>query len=383
MGKQTIPGIHELSRLRFKFSIIFFLILVALAIFTYGQEVTAHASLRILDINVWSGLNYKGSIKMGEYETRDVREKRYQALLTQIKKLNPDVIGIQEANKLPDYAERLAQDTGYDIFFHVGLGGVRLGPVGLPWNLREGDVILTKKGLNGRYAGRKQLSGGYVGNWATFHFADATQIVAVRITFKDHPLYIFVTHWHASLLGSANVLTKARELYEAGQVSNEEYEDVLAKIKEGVAWRLAESEKTIAFIKETARDAPFILMGDFNAEPGSQEITQLLKFEMIDLFQVVNPDSSGFTWDPKTNLNILTHYLQEETHKHDSDLFDRLEQLQKATPKRIDYIFMGPESLLKSKEITIKSCQVVMDEIINGVHASDHYGVLAEIEFNE
>jgi len=142
------------------------------------QESTPGKSLRILDINVWSGLDYIGYIKMGEYETYSVREKRYQALLSQIKRLDPDVIGIHEANKLPDYAERLAKAIGYEVFFHVGVGGVRLGPVGLPWNLREGDVILTKKYLNPQFAGRKQLSGWHVGNRVTFHFSDATQVIA-------------------------------------------------------------------------------------------------------------------------------------------------------------------------------------------------------------
>ena len=102
------------------------------------QYPTPGPSLRILDINVWSGLDYKGSIKMGEYETESVREKRYQALLTQIKQLDPDIIGIHEANKLPYYAKRLAEAIGYDVFYHVGVAGVRLGPIGLPCNLREG-----------------------------------------------------------------------------------------------------------------------------------------------------------------------------------------------------------------------------------------------------
>ena len=72
------------------------------------QSATEDNCLRILDINVWSGLNYKGYIKMGEYEKANEREERYKALCSQIKQLYPDIIGIHEANKLPDYAKRLA-----------------------------------------------------------------------------------------------------------------------------------------------------------------------------------------------------------------------------------------------------------------------------------
>jgi hypothetical protein len=127
-----------------------------------AQTTDCKTTLRILDINVWSGLNYQGNLTMGEYESQAVREKRYRALVTQIKQLDPDVVGIHEANKLPGYARRLAAETGYKAFYHLGLGGVRLGPIGLPWNLREGDAILVKPAWQPEFVGRRQLSGGYV-----------------------------------------------------------------------------------------------------------------------------------------------------------------------------------------------------------------------------
>jgi mRNA deadenylase 3'-5' endonuclease subunit Ccr4 len=53
----------------------------------------------------------------GEYETPQIREKRYQALLKEIANLNPDIIAINEANFLPDYIKRLANDLNYDFIF--------------------------------------------------------------------------------------------------------------------------------------------------------------------------------------------------------------------------------------------------------------------------
>ena len=347
------------------------------------QSVTANDCLRILDINVWSGLDYKGNIKMGEYETATERENRYKALCSQIKQLDPDVIGIHEANKLPDYAKRLAEETGYELFYHVGVGGIRLGPIGLPWNLREGDAILAKKYLNPRSAGRKQLSGGYVGNWATFHFSDATQVIAIEITFRNKPIFIFATHWHASLSDAPYILARAAELNDAGEITDKEYQDALSKIKEGVGWRLSESKKVIDFIRETAGDRPYILMGDFNAESGSQEINNLLRFGMVDVFHFSNPDSSGFTWDPGTNLNYKAHYLNEFYSERDSNAYAGLEHFSRPIPRRIDYIFLGPSSYLDSGSISIKSSRVVMKEVVDGVHTSDHYGVFAEIQINQ
>ncbi|MEK6193668.1 MAG: hypothetical protein N2F24_05515, partial [Deltaproteobacteria bacterium] len=164
--------------LRKKSAFLFLTILLILTLDpTQARSQQGKTLLKVLDINVWSGLDYIGTLTMGEYESAAIREKRYQALVKQIKELDPDVIGVHEANKVPGYAKRLAADTGCEVFQHVGVGGVRLGPIGLPWNLREGDAILVKKELNPEFVGRLQLSGGYVGKWVTFHFADATQVL--------------------------------------------------------------------------------------------------------------------------------------------------------------------------------------------------------------
>jgi hypothetical protein len=294
----------------------------------------------LLDINVWSGLDYKGYLKMGEYETVEVRENRFQALVTQIKMLDPDIIAIHEANKLPGYAKRLSGELGHEALFHVGVGGVRVGPVGLPWNLREGDLILARKSLNPVFVGRKQLSGGYVGKWVTFHFEDATQIITIRITYQNKPVYIFATHWHASLPDSPEILKAAKKIFESGAVSQEAYHQTLSEIKAGVAWRMSESQQTVEFIKGIVKDSPYILMGDFNAESFSEEIKNLVNAGMVDAFGSDKPNSPGFTWDPKTNLNQITHYLDSKSIKEPENLFGRLEKIHRETSRRIDYIFV-------------------------------------------
>jgi hypothetical protein len=337
-----------------------------------GQATATPHSLRILHINVWSGLDYKGHLKMGEYESEADREKRFLALCRQIRQLKPDVIGINEANKLPDYAERLARETGLEVFYHVGVGGVRLGPVGLPWNLREGDAVLAQKDLNPRLVGRKQLSGGYVGNWATFHFSDATQIVAIQLTVTNMPIFIFVTHWHSSLPDAPYVLSKAAELKESGTITGDEYRDVLARIGEGVAVRMSEARMTADFIRETAGSYPCVLMGDLNAEVGSQEINALLQFGMLDTYRSANADSSGFTWDPRTNLNYRTYYAKQSPSEIGSDACARIAYLTREIPKRIDYIFLGPSTVPTSGAISIVSSSVALTETVDSVQASDH-----------
>lgn len=359
------------------FKSLFFILIL---IFTCNLLAQDHKTdLRILDINIWSGLNYVGTLKMGEYETPQIREKRYQALITQIKELNPDVIGIHEANLLPRYAQRLARDIGYVPFYHLGIGGIHVGRVGLPWNLREGDIILAKKELSPKWIGRKQLSGGYVGKYITFHFEDATQIIGIRIIVDGQPINIYATHWHASLLPAREVKQKAKEIFNSGKANKVEYDSLLTMINNGIQWRLGESEKTLQYITETAENYPVILMGDFNALNKSDEIKLLEQYGFIDTYKYLYPDSAGYTWDPKTNINQQIHYLKDDTTSI-QNIFEEVDYYEKYISKRIDYIFVLYQSLKPIEKLIITDSKVVMKKNIKGVQASDHYGIFSEIE---
>ncbi len=130
-------------------------LVLTVALAALGQALQADGEgLTVLTINVWSGLDYRGSFRMGEYERKEVRERRTQALIGELQRLSPDVVALNEANKLPGYGRRLAKALGYDRVWHVGLGGLRAGPVGIPSNLREGDALLARPGLALRPAGR-------------------------------------------------------------------------------------------------------------------------------------------------------------------------------------------------------------------------------------
>ena len=346
------------------------------------ERVQNGKTLRLLVINVWSGLDYQGILNMGVYETDSVREERYQVLTAQIRQLDPDVIAVHEANKLPRYARRLAEDTGYQAFYHMGLGGVRMGPVGLPWNLREGDALLIRARLRPEWIGRKKLTGGYVGRFASFHFSDATQVIAVKIEYNTKSLYVYATHWHASVSDSVYFKNRLNALYQAQKISGEAYNQALSDMETGLMKRMNEARQTVAFIRQTAEDHPYILLGDLNAVPCSQEIRFLAEKGMTDLFHHVHPDSAGYTWNPETNQNIRIHSPVQPPDKNDT-AFEIVRAFHARVAQRIDYVFWGPRSWLVSEKISVLSCKVVMDRPVHQRHASDHYGVFAEIYFND
>ncbi len=311
--------------------------------------------LKVVTINVWSGLNYIGYLKMGEYETAARRAARYQVLVSELKALQPDVVALNEANKLPRYANRIARDLGMAEIYHVGVGGVRAGPVGLPVNLREGDVLLAKPRLDLKSEGRLQLSGGPVGNFFTFHTTDATQVIAGSIRVGGKKVYVFVTHWHASPFMTPENLTLWRADSATGKMTPERYAANIREAKAGQAWRAGESRKMLDFIDRTAGQAPVLLLGDFNSRRGMPEIERYIRAGFVDVYQSVNTDS-GYTWDDVVNTNISDFQLPEDL------------PLSKRRRHRIDFIFVrGAWEIIDSR--------VVLNRSRDGILPSDHFGV--------
>jgi endonuclease/exonuclease/phosphatase family metal-dependent hydrolase len=108
---------------------------------------------------------------------------------------------------------------------------------------------------------------------------------------------------------------------------------------------------------------PAILMGDFNAAPEATELRFLAGLHAIggrstyfaDCYQQCG-EPPGYTFDGRHNP-FAAPWLEP--------------------PRRIDYILVrGPDADGRGKPL---AAQVVFTELVDGVAASDHYGVLAAI----
>ncbi|MFW5752271.1 MAG: endonuclease/exonuclease/phosphatase family protein, partial [bacterium] len=242
--------------------------------------------LKVMTINVWSGLDYEGTLSMGEYEAKERRIKRYRALLENIHRVSPDVIAVNEANYLPDYVEKLAEDLDYDYIYHVGIAGLKVFRLGIPWNLKEGDAILARKTLGLEKIGRKQLSGGgFIWNNLSFHTSDATQVLVGKIKWNSKPVYLAVTHWHASPENTRRNKKLLRKLKERWNYSDAEYNEAVISLERDNGWRMDESEIMSAYLETVVPPGkPVILMGDFNASIDSPEVQYLLNRGYFDCF---------------------------------------------------------------------------------------------------
>ena len=338
-------------------------------------RIAAAEELRVVTINIWSGLDYIGTLKMGEYETREVREGRYQLLLEELKALNPDVIALNEANPLPRYARRLARDLDMDYVSAVGMGGIHIGCVGIPVNFREGDAILAKRELNLRSLGKERLSGGgVITNVFTFHFSEANQVVGGVIELDGKTVYLFNTHTHAGPPHEQWFFDVVENAVTDGVIPPEGVDEILAKIEADQAWRQEEVDLMLDWMAEIVpEDAPIVLMGDFNAQIIAPEIQDVVDAGFIDTYGTANPDLPGYTWNPDENLNIMNLYERETEGLTPVEAVDIMDNF---VTRRIDFIFAGGSF----EESDIVSSEVVLNRGKNDQHPSDHFGVMSILQ---
>lgn len=141
------------------------------------------------------------------------------------------------------------------------------------------------------------------------------------------------------------------------------------RLDDGVA-----RERQVVAIDEVVRDlgagapdAPVhVLCGDFNATPDSDEIRFLRGLTTLagrrtfyqDAFGRVHPGADGFTWCTEVGAARARRSID----------WDR----------RLDYVFVSARR--KDGRGTVLDAQVVLGERQDGTAASDHHGVLAEIQ---
>ena len=357
---------------------ILFVVITALLLPACNTPTTGikQKTLKVMTLNIWSGLNYKGTISMGLYESDETREARYQALVSEIKEKDPDIIGLNEVNDREGFLSRLADDLNYDAIFHVGISGLKIGTVGIPWNLREGDALLAKKKLNLQKIGRKQLSGGgFVWNYASFHLDDATQVLVGKILLNGKSIYLAVTHLHASPPDLPEYRNLIIEYTKEFGYSESEVVKARELLTQNQAWRNDEFVLLDDYLTEVVpEDEPLIIMGDFNADNTWPEVRKFQSRGYTDTFAAVNREQK-YTWDAIENQNIRTHYLKDLNKKRVT-LYDHLDDTLTASRLTLDYIFTkamkGPDSVIRS--------ELCADHVIGGVHPSDHYGVITEFQ---
>lgn len=356
------------------------LILLLISLFPYHLYGGNEKTVRVLTVNIWSGVDYKGVWKFGEYEPEERRESRFLSLLHQIKQLEPDVIFIQEENFLNRYVKRLADSLSFDVIHQIVNAGIKFGNVGLPTNFKEGVAILADPSLSLEKIDAWKLSGspGIHSAGVTVHFDEAVFALVGQITIKNTPVYLVGVHLHAAPPDDPGIKENLDEFLRNGSITQKEFETALKTWEKGRKRREREVNRLLKNIEHLPHVSPVIIAGDFNAAPDAPEMKHFMSAgSFIDTYEY-GSKNRPYTWDPERNTNI--DYSTELPDQSDS-INERLLLFSAGDgiARRIDYIFLNdrflPEHVLHSA--------VAIDSMIQGVYASDHYGVIAEIDVSD
>ncbi len=256
-------------------------------------------------------------------------EKRLELARRQLVALQPDVVGMQEVRPLDGRAGRTTADVLAD-----ALGFERVYEISLEWN--DDDFFAGHPGGQEGLAilSRDPILEHRVTRLPEPRATEKRILLSAAIDTPAGPVWCHTTHLHYRL------------------------DDGLAR------------EAQVLAIDEVVRgidsDAPQLICGDFNSTPEHDEIRFLRGLTTLagrrthyqDAYARVHPHEAGLTWSSEN----------EHTRPLRSLDIDR----------RIDFVFVTTRK--KDGRGTVSESRVVLDEREDGICASDHYGVLAEVQ---
>jgi endonuclease/exonuclease/phosphatase family metal-dependent hydrolase len=252
--------------------------------------------------------------------------ERLGAIRRELSALAPDVIGLQEVLRMEampeqtaatDQATEIAEGMGYQIAYAKAQAfgaGLAFGNA-----LLSRHPILESRGfiLPGSESGETRC------------------LLYARVATPHGQLPVFVTHLNWKLHHGSVRLSQVRaivdKLFELAPVDDEHL--------------------------------PPVLMGDFNAEPDSDEIRFLRGLATIEGRSVYLADvwsyagqGPGYTFDRKNRFAALAH----------------------EPPRRIDYIFVrGPDRKFRGEPVSARLCFATASAA--ELWPSDHFGVVSEL----
>ena len=281
-------------------------------------------TLRVATLNIWN--------KSGPWA------ERLPLIRKQLNELSPDVLGLQEVLRLipdersppvpapdNDQATEIADGLGYNIAY-----GVAADYAG---GLKFGNALLTRyKILDTR----------------TFRLpgSDSGETRSLLYTLLETPwgrLPAFVTHLNWKL------------------------HDAVVRLKQTVY----AAERIFVLAPVEADFLPPILMGDFNADPISDEIRYLKGQHLVDGRSIYFADA----WEYAEPAGPGYTYARDNAFARSNGEPNR----------RIDYIFVrGPDKEMRGEPLNVKRA---FDQSVPGsagtVWASDHYGVVCDLSMSK
>lgn len=339
--------------------------------------------LSVVTFNLWHGLNPTGIYRFDEYDKPGEKMARLSHFIEQAKALDPDILFLQEVNPVPSLSKQIARELNCDVVFITDNAGMKIGPVGLPVNLRSGLAILAKKRLHLKELGGKKLSGpfGRCGRFLSVQFLEFRYVQAASVVFQNEEILLLNTHLHHGLEVTEEFLRIIDKLVREDKVAQGEALEAI-KIGHGAAKRRKNELITaLDFARlHNFEDLPVLFAGDFNASSDAPELMWLK--DEIGFRSVTNDNDSLhpiFTWDPKRNAHTLLAADFTPANAFEKFIKKHFSRRVVDDRRHLDYIFTKNA---KAKFEVVES-ELFGDQPKAGRMASDHFGIKATLKLRK
>lgn len=341
-------------------------------------ELSDGTTVRLVNLNTWIGCLPRRLVKAVPIEPGGHKERRYQALLSELRERGPDLITLQECLPLPGFVKRLAKDLGYDLLWRVCNSGIRFGSIGLPTGVGRGEglAILARPEHRLTSAGVKRLSGfGLVTNWCAFQVGPVRWALAAIAHVRDRKVLVVNTHIRYAFPSREAFVEGWATLHHRGVTRHEAPPKWLSKMaKANQTDRDKELERLAEWTHRLREqhDASLLIGADFNLDPEAPQVARFLAATgLINTLPALAP--GALTWSPADNPNIghsLTMTWPDGSPKSAALQLMAL----------LDSIPQTPDHILLSPDLTLKRGGRAFDQPHDGALASDHFGVWVDAE---
>lgn len=341
----------------------------------FGSD--AGSLIRIVNLNTWIGCLPRTLLKVVGIEPPGHKQRRIAALLSELRARSPDVITLQECLPLPSFAQQIADALGYDLVWRIGNSGLRLFGVGYPTGVGRGEglAILAKRGLGLRQVGSKRLSGsGLVTNWCAFQVGPLRWALAGLVEVQGRRCLVVTTHVSYAFPSKESFRIGWAELHERAVVKHREPPTWLVRMaKDNDEVRDKELQRLARWLARLQHKhrAPVLVGADFNLDPETPQVSDFLA--TTGFVNALPQHAPGMlTWDPGGNDNISFDVDHRWPDGADKPAFLQLMAW-------LDSIPQCPDHVLVSQGLTLTDAGRAFDQHHDGVLASDHYGIWADV----
>jgi endonuclease/exonuclease/phosphatase family metal-dependent hydrolase len=335
-------------------------------------------TLKVVTMNIWTGLDYVGNRRIGEYEPDSVREQRSRILIKGLRQLEPDIIALQEVNPVTSLGSAIAGALGYDCIYERANAGCKIGVIGFPTNLNEGLVILAKKSLHLEFVDVWSLADGFglFGNVLSLHWTERRLALVGKIRIGMAEIYLANVHLSSVVPDDSSSRYVARQIASVRTQDESQCNVMVEEFFEDAGNRMRSAELMLNQLNGPYSGKPFIILGDFNAISSQPELCLLRERGALLDAAVLAGIGEAPTWDPENNTNVCFSVQPTDARGDSVSAYGMLTSWYDGRPRAIDHIFLN----WFWKQNDVKDARVIFDTTEKGLFASDHYGLLSTID---